>query len=226
MKIDFLFFAFNDDEYSNNHLYFKNMIISLYIMIMYQSIGGYAIIKLDNVYHKSIIDIIYTCSNIYNKVSLIKPQSTNILSNTRYLVCEELNNNVDNLLIKMNKEIKTLIHNNNNANNHKNKPYIYSFLKSPIPYYIINKIEDMNIHVAHQQLDAYNSLINIVKNNFVDSKIEFIKKNNILKCIQWCEKYKIPHNKFIDKINIFLCNKKDYIIVDNVNYVNSIISLV
>ncbi|MCX8482441.1 MAG: hypothetical protein ORN50_02585, partial [Crocinitomicaceae bacterium] len=34
--------------------------------------------------------------------------------------------------------------------------------------------------------------------------IDSLKKANIQKCIQWCEKYKIPCNKFTEKINIFL----------------------
>ena len=33
---------------------------------------------------------------------------------------------------------------------------------------------------------------------------EALKKINIQKSIAWCEKYKIPCNKFIDKFNIFL----------------------
>jgi hypothetical protein len=44
----------------------------------------------------------------------------------------------------------------------------------------------------------------MIKNKNRDEKIETIKKNNIIKCVQWCEKYKIPYNKCIDKINIFL----------------------
>ena len=34
--------------------------------------------------------------------------------------------------------------------------------------------------------------------------LEILKKNNIQKCVNWCEKYKIPCNKFSEKINIFL----------------------
>ena len=35
-------------------------------------------------------------------------------------------------------------------------------------------------------------------------KMDNIKKNNIQKCIQWCEKYNIHHHKITDKVNIFL----------------------
>ena len=31
-----------------------------------------------------------------------------------------------------------------------------------------------------------------------------MKKTNIQKSVNWCEKFKIPCNKFSDKINIFL----------------------
>jgi hypothetical protein len=80
----------------------------------------------------------------------------------------------------------------------------YSLVKNHIPYYFMNKIEESNIVIGQQQLETYILLINILKNKNKDEKIETIKRNNIQKCIQWCEKYKIPHNKFMDKTNIFL----------------------
>jgi len=49
-----------------------------------------------------------------------------------------------------------------------------------------------------------NLLVNIIKNKNRDTKLDNIKKINIQKCIQWCEKFNIPHNKFIEKSNIFL----------------------
>jgi hypothetical protein len=70
--------------------------------------------------------------------------------------------------------------------------------------YFINKIEDSNINIGHQQIEHLDLLLHIIKNKNRDDKIDTLKKNNILKCIQWCEKFKIPHNKFVDKINIFL----------------------
>jgi hypothetical protein len=54
------------------------------------------------------------------------------------------------------------------------------------------------------QLEQYDQLINLFKNKNRDDRIESLKKNNIQKCIQWCEKHKIPYNKFVDKLNIFL----------------------
>jgi hypothetical protein len=47
-----------------------------------------------------------------------------------------------------------------------------------------------------------------LRNKNREDKIEVLKRNHIQKCIQWCEKNQLPHNKFIDKTNIFLNVKK------------------
>lgn len=62
----------------------------------------------------------------------------------------------------------------------------------------------MNITIGQQQLEALDQIISILKNKNKDDKIETIKKSNIQKSVSWCEKYKIPCNKFTEKINIFL----------------------
>ena len=64
--------------------------------------------------------------------------------------------------------------------------------------------DDLNIIIGHQQLEALNQIINIFTNKNKEEKIESIKKLNIQKSVIWCEKYKIPCNKFSEKINMFL----------------------
>ena len=73
-----------------------------------------------------------------------------------------------------------------------------------IPYYFMNKIDDVNIIIGQQQLECIDQMINVFKNNNKRERIEYIRKVNIQKSVHWCEKYKIPCNKFLDKTNIFL----------------------
>jgi len=80
----------------------------------------------------------------------------------------------------------------------------------------LNKLEESNSVIGQQQLEAYDQIINIFKNKNRDDKIETLKRNHIQKCIQWCEKNQLPHNKFIDKINIFLTTKKKEIEIEMV----------
>jgi hypothetical protein len=82
--------------------------------------------------------------------------------------------------------------------------HITDILDANVPYYFKNKIDDLNIIIGQQQLEAMDLLISIFKNKNKNEKIENIKKSNIQKSVAWCEKYKIPYNKFTEKINIFL----------------------
>jgi len=67
-------------------------------------------------------------------------------------------------------------------------------------------LDDINIIFGQQQLETINQIINILKSKNIEEKMEVFKKNNIQKSINWCEKFKIPCNKFSDKINIFYNN--------------------
>jgi hypothetical protein len=68
----------------------------------------------------------------------------------------------------------------------------------------MNKLDDSNIIIGQQQMEALDQVINILKNKNRYDKIDLIKKANIQKSVAWCEKFKIPCNKFSDKTNIFL----------------------
>jgi hypothetical protein len=86
---------------------------------------------------------------------------------------------------------------------------IVSILDFDIPNYFLMKIDDMNIIIGQQQLESLDMVINILKNKNREDKIETIKKSNIQKSVAWCEKYKIPCNRFSEKINIFLPINKE-----------------
>ena len=69
----------------------------------------------------------------------------------------------------------------------------------------VNKLEDINAIIGQQQIENIISTFYLLDNNKQDT-IEYIKKSNIQKCIQWCNKYKIPHHKTIQQTNVFLYN--------------------
>jgi hypothetical protein len=67
----------------------------------------------------------------------------------------------------------------------------------------MTKINDLNVMLGKQQLEAFSELLAIVKHKNKEEKLEIIKKMNIQKCVNWCEKYNIPCNKFSLKVNVF-----------------------
>ena len=208
IKIDLLIFEFKDEDYIDINQYIKNVLLTFYIIVKYQSSNGICIIKLDNIFYKVIIDIILLLTGIYEKVYLIKPTISKITKGERYIICSNLNSelvNKTNIFEQLEKKLKDYLL-NNLFNSNQN---IHSFLKNEIPYYFLNKIEESNAIIGQQQLESYNQIINIFKNKNKEEKIESLKRSHIQKCVQWCEKNQIPHNKFTDKINIFLNTKRE-----------------
>jgi hypothetical protein len=217
LKIDFLYVEFKKEDYEDINKYIINMIFTLYLIVKYQNQNGVCIIKIDNIFYKGIIDILFILSGYYEKLYVIKPLVCSIISNERYIICKKFTNtntntninNTNNILNKLELFLFNVINNNvinNNVinNNVINNKIIDTIIDNEIPYIFLNKVEESCIVIAQQQLEAIDQIINIIKNKNKDDKIETLKRNHIQKCIQWCEKYKIPHNKFIDKLNVFL----------------------
>jgi hypothetical protein len=203
-SIDFIYFELSSDMYTDINKYILGIITILCNILTYQNAKGVCIIKVDNLIHKPILDALLLLTELYEKVHIIKPYVCNINKNERYIVCSTFIIDYQKILennIYLNKLKSLLIDCLKESFNNK---IISSLINRDLPYYFLNKIEESNIIIGHQQLEQHNLLINIIKNKNRDDKIETIKKNHIYKCIQWCERHKIPYNKFVDKINMFL----------------------
>jgi hypothetical protein len=210
---DILYYELNDCDYKTSKSYIIGIISILCKIFFYQTANGVSIIKIDNIFYKPIIDILYLLSTVYDKVSVIKPTVANVVTNERYIICKNFIVNAQRsklyymYFLNLDLLLKTL----------KEDEQLLSLLKDDVPYYFINKLEELNIIIGHQQLEFIDQLISLHKNKNREDKIESLKKSNIQKCIQWCDKFKIPYNKFTDKVNIFLngdrsCNDN----VDNI----------
>jgi hypothetical protein len=138
---------------------------------------------------------------MYDKIYIIKPNASNAFKNERFVICKSFISDYSKT-IENNNTLKVLRSIINECLQHGKN--ITSLINGDLPYYFLNKVEESNIIVGHLQLEQYDQLINLCKNKNKDDRIESLKKTNIQKCIQWCEKHKIPYNKFVDKLNIFL----------------------
>jgi hypothetical protein len=206
IKVDLFIFEFKEEDYIDTKQYIKNMLLVLYIIVSNQSNFGTSIIKIDNIFYKSIVDILFIFSAIFEKVFLIKPSISKITKGERFIICKNLNINIvsqTKILQQLDQHLMSLLSKNSATENN-----IHSIIDNEIPYYFSNKIEESNAVIGQQQLEAYDQIINIFKNKNKDEKIEVLKRNHIQKCIQWCEKNQLPHNKFVERVNIFLNAKK------------------
>lgn len=196
-KIDIMIFNI---VHTNINSYVINLIKTVMLILRFQSFSGTSIIKIEYIFHKPIIDLIYLLCSLFDKVYIIKPNSSNITTYEKYIVCKNFNIiNDDKLEI-----YKNNYHKLNNFIQQLNNTNIQSIIDIEIPYYFINKLDDINIIIGQQQLESLDQVINIFKNKNREDKIENIKKSNIQKSVSWCEKFKIPCNRFTEKTNIFL----------------------
>ena len=196
-KFDFLVF---EEEYTTLNNYFTFLAKCMLTILKCQMKNGSCIIKIDNTCYKSVIDIIYILSSLYDKVYILKPNSSNITTFEKYIVCKNYQCKTDFCRVNY-YTLYTLIKNTNTDNSNN---IINSFLDYDTPYYFLSKIDDINVIIGHQQIESLDLISNILKNKNKEDRIEAFRKTNIIKSIAWCEKYKIPCNKFSEKVNIFL----------------------
>jgi len=198
-KFKFLFFELIQDD-----KYIISLLEYLMVILKNQEVGGSCILKISEIFYKPVVDVLYILSSLYDKVYILKPNTSNITSFDKYVICKnfQTNNYKDNNLKFNYYKLLVFLKKLDNKN-------IMSILDFDIPSYFTIKLDDINITVGQQQLESLDSLISILKTKNKEEKIETIKKCNIQKSVIWCEKHKIPCNKFSDKINIFLPINKD-----------------
>lgn len=182
----------NDKDYNEINKYLLYLINVMLCIYNYQAIGGYAIIKIDLVVHKPIVELIYIMSGMFEKSYIMKPNTSNIITNERYIICKRYNKGMTE---QTSREILNIY---NKLEKTRDDIIVNSLLKNKIFTYFFNKVEESNIIIGQQQLDAYAQLINLLKSKNKMGKIDLLQKHNIQKCMYWCEKYKIPYNKLCE----------------------------
>jgi 23S rRNA U2552 (ribose-2'-O)-methylase RlmE/FtsJ len=200
-KFNFLFVEVDSNNFNK---YITNLIECLMLIFKNQESGGSCVIKLNHVFHKPVVDILYILSSLYEKVYILKPNTSNITSFDKYIVCKNFQKSESKLMYYKCNYYRLIVFLKKLEG--KN---IVSILDFDIPNYFLMKMVDMNIIIGQQQLESLDMVINILKNKNREDKIETIKKSNIQKSVAWCEKYKIPCNRFSEKINIFLPINKE-----------------
>ena len=79
-----------------------------------------------------------------------------------------------------------------NMGNNKTQ-YIHRFIKINISSFFLNKIQEYNAIFGQQQLENIAYTLTLLK-DFTEDKKHSLVRNNIIKCINWCEKYNVSFN--------------------------------
>jgi 23S rRNA U2552 (ribose-2'-O)-methylase RlmE/FtsJ len=190
-------------HYLTQEMVSASLIISqISFAIALQKKGGTFIIKMFDTFSKVSLDILYLLSNIYETVHVVKPHTSRYANSEKYIICkkfrinetqrQELINSCFKLLVTLQKA-KT-----------KNIDTLFNF---DLPYYFVNKVEEYNAIFGQQQIENISATLELIVNNKPE-KLELYKKNNIHKCITWCQQHQLEYNGTVQANNIFLSSKR------------------
>ena len=183
---------FNHQEIFISKLLFAQVAFALTM----QKKEGTFILKIFDAFMKHTIDILYILSSFYEKVYIVKPQTSRYANSEKYIVCKgflfdsnaKFYGKLESCFISMIKD--------------KNEVPC-RFLNMEIPYYFIQKIEECNAIFGQKQIQNIHYTLSLIDNKYKQDKLEMLLKKNIQKSIDWCIKYEIQYNELIGNLNIF-----------------------
>ena len=163
-----------------------------------QKPGGHFILKVFDTFTKPTIDVLCVLCNFYREVYVSKPCTSRHANSERYIVCKHFRpESSDTLLPHLRAMFKQL-------EDFPHDSAMTSLLPLEHDTYFLNKIEECNAIIGQQQMETINSTINMIINKGQVEKMESMKRQNMMRCISWCDKHSIPYNKIIQQNNIFL----------------------
>ena len=163
-----------------------------------QKTGGHFILKVFDTFTKPTIDILYVLCNLYKEVFVSKPCTSRHANSERYIVCKHFRlKTSDALLPHLRAMFKQLEEFPQNA-------AMTSIMPMEHDSHFLNKIEECNAIIGQQQMETINATLHLILNRGHAEKLESMKRQNVIKCVSWCDKHGIPCNKIIQQNNIFL----------------------
>ena len=184
---------FNKQEVNVNKLLFAQ---SVYAIVM-QKKGGSFVLKIFDCFMQHTVDIIYLLSSFYEKVYIMKPNSSRYANSEKYLICK-------NFLYSSCEQFFPYLLNVFTKIIMVETDQIYRFINIPISNYFLTKLEEFNAIFGQQQIENIYFTISLIDNKNNSEKVENLIKTNSQKCIQWCNKFNVPfHSNLLTNENVF-----------------------
>ena len=192
-------FDFSIDFNQQESISFKLIYVQMCYALIMQKHRGHFFLKIFDSFSMNIIQMLYMLNSLYEKVYIVKPNTSRYANSERYIVCKYFK------LTDSSHLFYPLLNNISQINNYD---YITSIYDEKLNYYFLIKMEEINSVIGQQQIEYINSTIELIENNDSE-KLNKLMKTNVQKCVNWCIKYKIPHIK----INSELCEYEEQKII-------------
>jgi 23S rRNA U2552 (ribose-2'-O)-methylase RlmE/FtsJ len=185
---------FNIQECSIGKLLFAQVAYALCL----QKYKGNFILKVFDCFMQHTIDIVYILSSFYEKVYIMKPQTSRYANSEKYIVCIGfLYSNHSGFYEYFVRCFEKMVQSTLNP---------LRFFTMDIPYLFIKKMEEYNAIFGQKQIQNIHYTLSLMETKTKLDKIESLIKTNIQKSIDWCSKYSVPYNLLNTSTNIFLTN--------------------
>lgn len=175
-----------------------NMTALLFAQVSYalciQKKNGTFIIKIFDAFLNNTINILALLSSFYSTVYITKPSTSRYANSEKYVVCKGfLHSSNAEFYPVFRRAMQEIVA----INSGDGGVYVHGFLSVNTPYLFLNKIEESNTIIGHQQIDCIHSTILLIENKNNEIKLKNLVKNNIQKCIKWCVKNNVQYNTFM-----------------------------
>ena len=175
-------------DFNKQEAYSINLIFAqICFAIAMQKKGGTFILKMFDLFTYASLDLIYILSLCYEKVYILKPNTSRFANSEKYIICKNFKlEDSKNIINKLSSFFHYL----------SDKYIIKRFLNINISYLYKNRLEELNAIFGQHQIENITTTFSLIENK-KQEKLDLYKKNNINKCINWCLKYNIPCNKHL-----------------------------
>lgn len=176
---------FNYQEIFISKLLFAQVAFALSM----QKKGGSFVLKIFDSFMKHTLDILYILSSFYEKVYIIKPQTSRYANSEKYVVCKGFlfeNSDVffpyiERCFIEMNVSEKEVP---------------CRFLRMDLPFYFVQRVEEYNAIFGQKQIQNIHYTLSLIDNKYKQDKIDTLVEINIQKSIDWCIRFNVPYTSF------------------------------
>lgn len=188
---------FNAQEAASAALAFSQVATTLGL----QAVGGTSIIKFFDTFTLLSAELVWLMATLYDTVSWTKPCTSRYANSEKYMVCKGYRRATPASLLGRLRGVMSEF--SEGAN-------ITSFLNISIPRLMTSRMEEINAVLGQQQIESIMATLSVIRKDRMD-RGDTMKKNNIAKCIAWCQRHGLPHTRPLAKkgpsVDENLCQK-------------------
>jgi 23S rRNA U2552 (ribose-2'-O)-methylase RlmE/FtsJ len=184
---------FNNQEHQISRLLFGQIV---YALVM-QKKNGTFILKIFDIFNKTSVDIVYLLSYYYKTVYIVKPNSSRYANSEKYIVCKGyIGPDCEQIYKVLATEYEKML---------VTEAPLFRIINIPLTLLFTTKIEEYNAIFGQQQIENIQYTLILIHNNNKE-KYASLMKNNVKKCVDWCNKYGVLYNSFNITANVFMEN--------------------